>query len=159
MSIIDDLRQQPDDYQLKYCWARAVEWKMWPAFIAQPIIPVLYIFYPWKIVLLLVLVANFTWNLLLCTAVISLSLAGVGMLWSKLKWLTMVIACVFFAWHRSWLLAILSILTPLIAPLVGVITVRRPVGLIQEFFMLQLGHIKTDPSPEVARYYNRTAGR
>jgi hypothetical protein len=158
MNVIDDLKRQPDDYQLKYCWARAVEWKMWPAFIAQPLLPVFYLFYSWKIVLLGLLIVNFAWNLVFCTVIVSLPLAGIGMLWTKLKWIAMVVVFGVCAWHHNWIPAILSLLTPLIAPLIGVLTIRRPVGLIQEFFMLQLGHIKTEPSPEVARYYSDTTG-
>lgn len=159
MSVVDQLRDMPDDYQLQYCWARAVEWKMFVAFLAQSILPVLYLFYSWKLVLLGLLVANSIWNLLLCTAVISLRLAAAAMLWSKLKWLSITVLGVYFLWSRQWLVASLTALTPIIAALVGQLTLRRPVELIQEFFMLQLGHVKTDPSPEVQRYLSKTAGR
>jgi hypothetical protein len=159
MSVIDELREMPDDYQLKYCWARAVEWKMWPAFIAQPLLPVLYLLYPWKRVLLGLFAVNFIWNLFFCTAVISLPLAGIGMVWTKTKWIGMVVLFGVFAWHHDWIPAILSLLTPLAAPLIGVLTLRRPVGLIQEFFMLHLGHVKTEPRPEVARYLSKSTGR
>ncbi|MBZ5524783.1 MAG: hypothetical protein LAP21_21300 [Acidobacteriia bacterium] len=159
MSVIDDLRQHPDDYQLMYCWARAIEWKMWPAFVAQPLLPLFYIFYPWKLVLLGLVIVNFTWNLMFCTAFISLPLTAIGMLWAKLKWIAMAVAFGAFAWRHNWILAILSLSTPLIAPFIGVLTVRRPVGVIQDFFMLQLGHVKADPSPEIARYLSKIAGK
>ncbi len=158
MSVIDQLKEMPDEYQLKYCWARAVEWAMLPAFAGQPILPILYLFYPWKIVLLGVISANFIWNLVLCTAVVSLPIAATGMLWSKLKWFSMIGIAGYFLWQHKWFLLVLTALTPIVAATVGQLAVRRPIGLIQEFFMLQLGHVKTEPSPEVQRYLSRGAG-
>jgi hypothetical protein len=156
MNVLDDLKQMPNDYQLTYCWARAVEWKMLPAFIAQPVLPLLFLIVPWKAALIGLVTINFIWNLVFCTAVVSLPLAAFAMLWTKSKWISMVALGGYFSWRRYWLLAGLTILTPIIAAILGSLVLRRPVGLIQEFFMLQLGHVKTDPSPEVARYLSRS---
>jgi hypothetical protein len=158
MNVIDDLKRLDEDYQLKYCWARAVEWKMLPAFVAQPVFPLLFLIYSWKNVLIGVLVTNLIWNLVFCTAVVSLRLAALAMLWSKLKWLSIVTLGGYFIWRHHWFLAGLTVLTPIVAAVLGVLILRSPDGLIQEFFMLQLGHVKTEPSPEVARYLSRSTG-
>ena len=158
MKSLDQLKEMGDDYQLKYCWARAVEWEMLPAFVAQPVLPMLFAIYPWKTVLVGLLVVNFVWNLVFCTAVISLPLAAFAMVWTKLKWLPMGGFGTYFVWQHHWLLAAFTLFTPIVCTLLGNITLRRPVGLIQEFFMLHLGHVKTEPSAEVARYLSRLAG-
>lgn len=158
MSLLEDLKAFPEDYQLKYCWARAVEWKMLPAFVAQPVLPILLLLYPWKNVLIGLIAANVIWNLVFCTAIVSLPVAALAMLWSRLKWLTILIVGGYFIWRHRWFLAGLTIFTPIVTALLGALALRSPTGLIQEFFMLQLGHIKTEPSPEVARYLRRSAG-
>jgi hypothetical protein len=39
----------------RFLWLRAAEWKNWPSFISQPIVPVLFIWFPWFYVLGVVL--------------------------------------------------------------------------------------------------------
>jgi hypothetical protein len=155
MPAIDGLKQLPSDYQKTYCWARAVEWQMWIAFIAQPLLPPLYIMFPWRRVLLILLGLNFIWNLLLCTAFPMLDWAIIGLQWTRVKWVTIVSCSVVFMIHRQWLLLTLSIFTPLIAPLIGNVIIRRPTGLIQEFFMLRLGHVAFEPRPQILKFLER----
>ena len=104
-------------------------------------------------------VINLVWNFVFCTAVVSLPLSAFSMLWNKLKWLTIVVFGGYFIWRHNWVLGGLTIFTPIVAALIGILVFRSPVGLIQEFFMLQLGHVKIDPSPEVARYLQRSVGK
>lgn len=159
MKVLDDLKQLPEDYQLKYCWARAVEWKMLPAFVAQPVLPILFLIFPWKNILIGLMAINLVWNFAFCTAVVSLSVAAFSILWNKLKWLTIVVVGGYFIWRHNWFLGGLTIFTPIVAAFIGVLVLRSPIGLIQEFFMLQLGHVKIDPRPEVARYLQRSTGK
>lgn len=50
-----------DDENLRWALLRAIEWKHFPLFISQPIVPVLIYFYPWPWVIGLVVIATFAW--------------------------------------------------------------------------------------------------
>lgn len=158
MNTLDQLKRMPNEYQFQYCWARAVEWRMLPAFVAQPILPILYLFLPWQSVLLWVFAANFIWYLAFCTAAISLPVAAAAMVWTKMKWFSLVGVGGYLLCTHQWVISLLTLFTPIVAAVIGQITVRRQIDLIQEFFMLQLGHVKTDASPEVQRYITRVQG-
>ena len=56
--------QHSDDENLRWALLRAIEWKHWPLFLSQPIVPVLLYFYPWPWVIGLVFVATFVWWLM-----------------------------------------------------------------------------------------------
>ena len=155
MKKLDMLKSSPGDFQLTYCWARAVEWQMWVAFILQPVVPILYIFMPWKTVMLLVFGCNFVWNLLFCTAAPILKVAMYGLQWTRLKWVSILACGIYFALHKQWILVSLTVCTPLVAPIIGNLIIRRPTGLIQEFFMLQLGHVSEQPRPQIIRFLER----
>jgi hypothetical protein len=53
--------QHSDDENLRWALLRAVEWKHWPLFLSQPVVPVLLYFYPWLWVIGLVVIATFLW--------------------------------------------------------------------------------------------------
>ena len=152
MSWREDLQAMPEEYRMKYAWARAVEWQMFPAFVAQPLVPLCYLFLSWQRTLVLVVFLNFAWNLICCKAFISVSLAAYGMLWTKLKWITMAACGAYFLVEHEWRLLILTLSTPLLLPLLGNLVIRRPTNHIQEFMLLPLGLINKQPGPAVERY-------
>jgi hypothetical protein len=155
MTWIDQLRAESPEYRVLYAWSRAVEWQMLPALISQPVAPVFFLLVGWKRTLLAVVIANFAWTLVFCTAVISLPLAAYCMMWAKLKWLSILGFGIFFALSHEWTLFALTLGTPLILPLVGQIILRRPTGMIQEFMLLTLGLEHRPPSSRVQAYLNR----
>jgi hypothetical protein len=157
MGVVETFNSQltPEE-KYKRCWARAVEWAEWPAFLSQPFVPILYWYFGWKSTLLSLLVANLVWNTVFCTAVVSLPLAVHGMMFVRLKWPIMAIVSVMFVSRHMWGMACLTILTPLVMGVLGEIRFRRPINEIQEFFMLQLGHLKTKPSDRAARYLSKS---
>ena len=53
-----------DDEVRRWLWLRAMEWDAFPAYISQPIAPILFIFYPWYLVLLAVLCIGLIWCLI-----------------------------------------------------------------------------------------------
>jgi hypothetical protein len=52
-----------DDENLRWALLRAVEWKEWPLFISQPVVPVLLYRYPWWSVVGILVVVTFAWRL------------------------------------------------------------------------------------------------
>lgn len=136
------------------CYARAVEWQVWPAFVAQPVVPILYLYFSWWKVLLSVIVLNLLWSTLR-THVVSLPLAVLGMLFARLKWVVIPILAFLFAWSRRWGLCLLTLATPLVLLAIGEVT-PKPTGLekrISSYFMLQLGYVdRDDPDPEYKEF-------
>jgi len=53
--------QHSDDENLRWALLRAIEWKHWPLFISQPVVPVLLYFYPWPWVIGFLVIATFSW--------------------------------------------------------------------------------------------------
>ncbi len=53
-----------DQANLTWAQLRAVEWGRWPIFLSQPLAPILLLFFDWKAVILVVVVANLLWAIL-----------------------------------------------------------------------------------------------
>jgi hypothetical protein len=53
--------EHSDDENLRWTWLRAIEWRHWPLFVSQPIVPILLYFYPWPWVLISLAVITFVW--------------------------------------------------------------------------------------------------
>jgi len=131
-----------DDENTRRCWLRAVEWVAWPAFLSQPLLPILYVYYPWWKVLLAVIIASLLW-----TAVryrfTSFALATAGFFFVQLKWITIPVgAFVLFRQHR-FLPGALAVVTPFLAAWLGF---AGKIGVIQNRFMNQLGYPRRNPS-------------
>ncbi len=55
--------EHSDEENLRWSWLRAVEWRGWPGFLAQPVVPILLLWWtPWKVCLGAV-AANVLWSL------------------------------------------------------------------------------------------------
>jgi hypothetical protein len=78
----------PDEIT-RLCWLRAVEWIAWPAFLSQPLLPILYIYYPVYWVLL-------------------------GCFWVRLKWLTIPAALFVLFQERRYIAFALTLATPVL---------------------------------------------
>jgi hypothetical protein len=64
---------------------RAIEWSAWPTFVSQPVIPVLFLFFPWTVIIVSLLVIDLFW----CYfgyPIVSYRLARVGCLFVVCKW-------------------------------------------------------------------------
>jgi hypothetical protein len=103
---------------MRACWLRAVEWIAWPAFLSQPLLPVLYLFYPVYWVLLVVVILSFLW-LPLRHRFASLQLATLGCLWVRLKWATVPVALIVLLKERRFVAAVLTLATPWMASLLN----------------------------------------
>jgi hypothetical protein len=121
---------------LRLSWLRAAEWLSWPAFISQPILPVLYLFWPWYYVWAWVALANLMWRFVRYRFV-NYTLARVACLYVRLKWPVMGILSGYFLVHRAYLLAVLTLATPLVAMLMITLSTGM-VGVVQRKFVDEL---------------------
>ena len=159
--IVKAFRELGSDGSAVRCRLRAVEWTVWPAFLAQPIVPVLYFYFPWWEVLTGVVALNLIWSTLR-THMVSLQFAVFGMLFVKLKWAVIPIAAIVFAVSHRWLNCALTLSTPVLLPILGEFT-SKPAGLeskISKYFMLQLGYADLDDrDPEYVRLRDKLVRR
>jgi hypothetical protein len=106
------------DELTRLCWLRAVEWLAWPAFLSQPLLPILYIYYPIYRVVLAVVLLGFLW-LPLRHRFASLQLATLGCFWVRLKWLTIPIGLFVLFREGRYVALATTMATPWIAPLLN----------------------------------------
>jgi hypothetical protein len=121
---------------------RSLEWTLWPEFIAQPLIPLLYLRFNWWVVVLSIGVATAFWSHV-CTRFANLRLANASALFVRIKWITIPIGA-FILWRNGRIAtAALAVVTPLVTgffhlpfKLFGYRV--PPMGPIQEKFFAQL---------------------
>jgi hypothetical protein len=133
-------RGYTDEENLKWAWLRAVEWAAWPAFISQPVLPLLYLYFPvWQVVVV-VFCASVVW-----TAVryrfVSRGLANAGCLYVRVKWITIPVCAIIAIYERRFLVAAAIVFIPLYAGLLGM---PGKTGLLQRQFMRGLGYLHSD---------------
>jgi hypothetical protein len=102
----------------RFCWLRAVEWIAWPAFLSQPLLPILYVYHPVYWVLLGAILAGFLW-LPLRHRFASLQLATMGCLWVRVKWLTIPVALFVLFQQRRYMTVALTLATPWLASILN----------------------------------------
>jgi hypothetical protein len=99
---------------LRLAWLRAAEWMAWPAFISQPLLPILYLFWPWYYVLSWVALATLMWRAIRYRF-LSYRLAAAGCFFVRLKWPVMLVVTIYFALHHEYFLAVLALCSPLVS--------------------------------------------
>lgn len=117
-------------------WLRAVEWLAWPGFISQPIIPILYLFWPWYSVIAGVFLSNLAW-LFVRYRFVSYRLATLGCLFVRLKWPVMIACSFYFVWHHEYWKTFLTVATPLIVMLLCGLFGGQ-IGTAQRLFLKEL---------------------
>ena len=126
MTLFKFYQFTPEELQ-RLCWLRAVEWLGWPAFLSQPLLPILYIFYPVYWVLASLFVAGLLW-LPFRYRFASLQLATLGAFWVRLKWVTIPIGTIVLLQQRRYSAVFVTLATPW---LVGLLNIPGKVGTIE----------------------------
>lgn len=130
-----------DDEIKRWLWLRAVEWAALPAFVSQPLVPILLIFFPWYWVLGTVVTLGVLWcpirylfvNVAVATA------AALFVAW--LKWPTAVGSAIYLFLHHHPLPAVIALLWPLLGGFVGI---PGEVGIIELAFAKKIGFVPPD---------------
>jgi hypothetical protein len=121
---------------LRLAWLRAAEWLAWPAFISQPILPILYLFWPWYYVIAWVAIATMMWRSVRYKF-LSYRLAAAGCLFVRLKWPVMLVVSIYFALHREYWLSVLTLCSPLVS-MALVVLAPGMIGVVQRQIVVQL---------------------
>jgi hypothetical protein len=117
---------------------RGLEWCAWPVFLCQPLLPVLYLFWPPCIVLGAVVLLDYMW-VPIANGYVSYPLATVGCFWVRLKWPVMPAALAYYLWTHQFYLAVLTAITPLIPRLLVQVVPKGNVISVQRKMMKEIG--------------------
>jgi hypothetical protein len=133
-----------DEEIRRWLWLRAIEWGAFPAFVSQPIVPVLFVFVPWYVVVLGVVALGIVWRFVRYSfvSVRVAALAVVPVAW--LKWPAALCSCVWLFVHRQPIAGVLALLWPLVGGLVGAASGPAKVGIIELAFAKKIGYVSQD---------------
>ncbi len=130
-----------DDEIKRWLWLRAVEWAALPAFVSQPLAPVLLIFFPWYWVLGGVILLGILWCPMryLFVNITIATFACLIVTW--LKWPAAVGSAIYLFLHDQPVLAVVALLWPLVGGFVGI---PGKVGVIELAFAKKIGFAPSD---------------
>jgi hypothetical protein len=123
---------------MRLTWLRAVEWARWPAFLAQPLLPLSYLFFNPLVAYVAIAVCCLLW-VPIRYPVANIALATRAVLWSKLTWVTAPVCAIYLLVEKHWFLAILCLPTTVIAGALGGFAFNAQIGVLQKIFLSQLG--------------------
>lgn len=118
MTLLWNSSEHSLEENARWAWLRAVEWKALPAFITQPIVPILLIKFEWYVIVAAIMLSALWWNLIRWRFV-SIPLASASAIFVAFaKWPLSIIIGGLLLYKGIWIKGIISILWPLIVVLV-----------------------------------------
>lgn len=133
--------EHSDDENLRWCWLRAIEWGKWPLFIAQAIVPILFLFLPWWWIVIAVVILTWLWAFIRYKY-INITLADLGPLVVYLKWPISVGIGIYFLIKHNYFLAVISTFWPLITLILLAFSPPTQIGKLQKIFIARLGYTR-----------------
>ncbi len=131
-----------DDENLRWALLRAIEWRAWPFFITQPIVPLLFIFYKPEFVVIILLIIGIAWNLV-SMMLINLNLMYFGPIFVKLRWFSSIGVGGYLIYNHVYLWGILALLWPIVVGSMSpFLAFGTTIGKMQERIMNRLGYHK-----------------
>jgi hypothetical protein len=135
--------EQSDDENTRWAWLRAMEWSKFPLFIAQPIVPILFIFIEWWRVIIFFILLTWIWALFRYRY-INLVLLDLGSLFVHLKWPISIGVGIYFLTNNNYFLGVLSGLWPLFSLLFQLLTPPVQIGVLQKSILMKLGYVPNE---------------
>lgn len=134
-----------DEEIRRWLWLRAVEWAAFPAFLSQPVAPILFIYFPWYFVLLGVVVLGFIWRFIRYSFV-SVRLARavvVPVVW--LKWPASIGSSIYLFIHHQPVAGVVALVWSFVAGWTGAaIGYPSYVGVIELALAKKIGYVSPD---------------
>ena len=137
--------EHSDQENLRWNWLRAVEWGRWPIFLSQAFAPAALLIVSWIAVIIGVMLLNVLWAVFVRYKYVSVSLAFLGVLVAKLKWINSPLMGYYFYSHDRPFVAAIALFWPLLIFIIGAVPTTQ-IGVIQNMFMAQLGYERRTPT-------------
>ncbi|MBI3669774.1 MAG: hypothetical protein HY237_08355 [Acidobacteria bacterium] len=126
----------------RWLWLRAAEWTNWPSFVSQPIVPVLFIFFPWLYVLAGVFLVDLLWALVRYRYINVRAANYAAYFVVFTKWPAAIGSAILLFVHHSYFAGIVAIVWPL--GLSGIIGIPGQIGRIELLFAKKIGYVNED---------------
>ena len=131
---------------------RAIEWCAWPAFVSQPLIPVLLMVFPFWNVIGSLMAAEIFWHFVRYSFVSPTLAKGGALTTAFLKWPCALGSAVYLSIHRHYLLAAIALLWPLLSGFVNgpvilaaaIFGVHGQIGRIELEMAKRIGYVSED---------------
>ncbi len=142
MSLLWSPSQHSFEVNAKWANLRAIEWIAFPAFVSQPLVPILLLKFRWYEIIIGLILAAFIWNPIKCRFV-NIPLASASAIFVKvMKWPLTIGMGVFFLFKGMWLNATISFCWTLIV--FGVVpfyaSLSKGIGYYELRFMQKMGY-------------------
>ena len=122
----------------RWLWLRAVEWGSFPAFVSQPLVPIMFLLFSWYWVIGTVIVLNILWSMIRYSYV-NIAVATAACHFVVLaKWPFTIGSAIYLFIHRQFVPALIALVWPL---LVGHITIPGKIGVIELAFAKKIRYV------------------
>jgi|ERR1039457_6227252 hypothetical protein len=122
-------------------WLRAIEWNALPSFVSQPFVPILFIFFPWVLVIFVVMVLSVIW-VPIRYLFVNFRVATVACLFVVwCKWPASIGSSIYLFIHHQPVPAVIALLWPFLA---GYIGIPGKVGITELAFAKKIGFVSQD---------------
>jgi hypothetical protein len=130
-----------EDEIKRWLWLRAVEWAAFPAYVSQPLVPIMFIFFPWYRVIAIVVVLGILWSLIRYSFInVTIStIACLVVVW--IKWPFAVGSAIYLFFHHQPVPALIALTWPLLSGFIGG---PGKVGVIELAFAKKIGFVPQD---------------
>ena len=120
---------------------RAVEWTAFPAFVSQPLVPVMFLLFSWYWVIATVIALNILWSTIRYSYV-NITVATVACHFVVLaKWPFAIGSAIYLFIHGQFVPGLIALVWPLLA---GYITIPGKIGVIELAFAKKIGYVPDD---------------
>jgi hypothetical protein len=130
-----------EDEIKRWLWLRAIEWGAFPAYLSQPVAPILFIFYHWYFVVLGVVALGLIWCFFRYSFVSVGLYSAVVLPVVWLKWPAAVGSSIYLFVHHQHAAGVVALLWPLVASFTGV---PGQIGVIELALAKKIGFVSPD---------------
>jgi hypothetical protein len=125
----------------RWLWLRAVEWNAFPSYSSQPLVPIMFIFFPWYLVIATVLALNILWTAMRYSYVnVAISKNAAYFVYFA-KWPLTIGSAIYLFLHHELIPALIALAWPWLAGFVGI---PGKIGVIELALAKKIGFVPED---------------
>ncbi len=123
---------------------RAIEWNVFPAFVSQPLVPIIFLFFSWYWVIAAVVILNILWSGIRYSYV-NITVARMACLFVAFaKWPFAIGSAIYLFINRQFVPGFIALFWPLLA---GLIPPSGKIGVIELAFAKKIGYVPENGRP------------